>query len=144
MRKIANCISYITLIAVFIFVCIVIYWSIYPYKPIVYQDKEYPILNENKEATQGGILKYQVNYCKYTTIVPLVLKRYVDGIMYDTPYSRGVVTIGCHSQVVDNLVPETLPPGKYHMDIVVDYKMNPIRNLIYNNKTEEFTIVAAK
>ena len=118
------------------------FWMLYPYKPIVYNDPVYPILNENKTATVGGILSYEVDYCKYTDIYPEVFKRYVDGIIYQTPPGRGIVYQGCRVQQVDNLVPTTLIPGKYKMEVIVDYQMNPIRHIIFTNYTEDFTIVA--
>lgn len=141
MRNLLNSFSYLTLIITFLFVCVVSYWWFYPYKPIVYLTPQYKIMNENKTATVGGQLVYQVNYCKYVDVIPTITKRYVDGILYDTPQSKGVVARGCHITNVYNTVPETLVPGTYKMDLVIDYQMNPIRHIIYNNQTEEFTII---
>jgi hypothetical protein len=116
------------------------FWLLYPYNPVEFKDEVYPVLNENKTVKQGDILKYEVDYCKRVDQVPVVNKKYVDGIIYETPMGRGVVFKGCRAQVVDNIVPENLLPGEYFMQIEIDYEMNPIRHIIYHNRTEKFTV----
>jgi hypothetical protein len=142
MRRFFQIFSYVTYMAAFFLMCLIFYWWFYPYNPISYKDEVYPILNENKIATMGGTLIYQVNYCKYTNIIPTITKRYVDGIIYDTLPSKGIVVSNtCGSTTVYNSIPDTLLPGSYHMDLVVDYQMNPIRHIIVHRQTEQFTIV---
>jgi hypothetical protein len=140
MNKFTTYIAYLAIIISFLVLGLMGYWLLYPYNPVTYKTIPYPVLNENKTATVGGILKYSVDYCKTTNIYPTVIKRYVDGLIYETPAGRGVVYKGCRVQVVDNLVPSTLIPGKYKMEVIIEYQMNPIRKIIYTNYTEEFTI----
>jgi len=142
MSKVFQYIAYVTIALAIAMMILFTYWMLYPYNPVDFKDEVYPILNEGKIATQGGSLKYRVNYCKYVKQVPEVSKKYVDGIIYDTPGSRGVVFQGCRVQVVDNIVPDTLLPGEYYIDIEIDYQMNPLRHVIYNNRTEKFTVLA--
>ena len=141
MNKLFLLISWITIISALILLGVYIFWMFYPYNPIVYNTPVYKVLNENKIATVGGVLSYEVDYCKYTNKIPVVYKRYIDGIIYESPSGRGVVYKGCRIQRVDNLVPLTIIPGKYKMEVIVDYQMNPFRHIIYNNYTEDFTIV---
>lgn len=144
MNKILQWIAYITILVALGMMLIFGYWMLYPYNPIVYKDPVYPVLNEGKTVEVGGILKYEVSYCKYSSVYPTVIKRYVDGLIYETPAGRGVVYEGCREQIIDNLVPSTLVPGKYKMEIIIEYQMNPVRKITYTNYTEEFTVVEAE
>lgn len=138
--KLFQVIAWFTIIAALGLMFLFGFWMLYPYQPVVFNDEVYPVLNENKTVEQGGILKYEVDYCKYVEQVPVVIKKYVDGLIYETPEGRGVVYQGCRVQIVDNVVPENLIPGEYYMQITVDYEMNPLRHVVYNNTTERFTV----
>ena len=141
-QKLFVTVSWLFIILTLIFISVLTFWSIYPYNPIEFKSSVYKVLTP--VVRPGDILKYELEYCKNSDIVPLVTRYYVDGIIFETPTGRGVVTRGCHKQIVNNIVPMNLLPGKYRMKVVVDYKVNPIRNIIYNNITEEFTVIERK
>jgi hypothetical protein len=141
--KLFQWIAYFTILAALGLLLLFGYWLLWPYNPVDFKSPIYPILNEGKIATQGGILSYQIDYCKNVSQVPVINKKYVDGIIYETPQGRGVIYQGCRVQQVDNVVPLNLLPGEYFMQVVIDYQVNPIRHIIYNNRTEGFNILPA-
>lgn len=116
------------------------FWAFYPYNPVEFKSNVYPVMNENHTVKHGEILKYEIDYCKYTDQLPVLSKKYIDGIVFETPLGRGIIIKGCHKQIIDNVVPDTLVPGEYYMQIVIDYEVNPIRHIIYVNNTEKFII----
>lgn len=138
MNKIFQIIAWCTIIFALGLLILMGFWSFYPYKPIEYKSSTYKVLT--KQVKPGGTLVYVVDYCKYSNQVPVITKKYVDGIIYDTPPGRGVVIQGCHQSEVYTLIPETLLPGDYYMQVNIDYQVNPIRHMIYNNVTEKFTV----
>ena len=140
-NKVLPIVAYVTILISLGLMILFGFWMLYPYNPIVYNKLPYPVLNENHQVRQGQILSYSVDYCKYTDIYPTVIKRYVDGLVFETLAGRGVVYEGCRVQVVDNLVPLTLIPGHYRMQVLIEYKMNPVRVITYTNETEAFEVL---
>lgn len=140
--KIINILSWIVIVSMMALILLFGFWYLYPYNLIEFKSPVYTVLNENKTVKSGEILKYEVDYCKYTDLDPVVTKWYVDGLVYQTPEGRGVIFPGCRKQIVNNLVPENLLPGEYYIKIFIDYEVNPIRHIIYENRTEKFTVLA--
>jgi hypothetical protein len=140
-HKILPIIAYGTILLALATMLLFGFWLFYPYNPIEYNVLPYPVLNENHQVRPGQILEYTVDYCKYTDVYPEVIKRYVDGLIYEQPAGRGLVYEGCRVQIVDNLVPSTLLPGYYRMQVIIEYKMNPIRTITYTNETEAFEVL---
>jgi hypothetical protein len=111
----------------------------YPYKTADFQ-LPFKILNENKTVVRGDRLRYEITYCKYTTMHPDLTKFFIDGVIYETPKVPGVAEQGCRTEVADVYVPKAIPPGNYTLKTVAIYHVNPIRNIEIVNYTEQFTI----
>lgn len=139
--KILNLVSYLTLLFAFIILATIIVWEIYPYNPVEYKNIPFPILNENKTVKKGDHVFYEIDACKYTDQVPELVKFFVDGVAFETPKTVGVVMEGCRKVVADVYVPHTMPTGEFHLRLVVTYKPNPIRTIVFDNYSENFTIV---
>ena len=116
-----------------------LFWWIYPYKPLVVK-QPYQIVNEESSLKQGDVLKYQIDYCKYTNIQSIVRRQFVDGIIYATPEITANLKKGCGLAINTITIPENLPPGTYYLTIEVTYKINPIREISYDLKTEKFVV----
>ena len=140
MNKLFYIISWFAIISAMVLLFVYLFWQFYPYKTIKFNTPVYKVLNENKTVKQGGVLVYEVDYCKYTDQEPIVTKYYVDGIIYQTSPARGVVKKGCHVTKVYNDVPVGLSPGDYIMKVLIDYSVNPIRDIFHINFTEQFTV----
>ena len=141
MNKLFYIISWFAIISAMVLLFVYLFWQFYPYKTIKFNTPVYKVLNENKTVKQGGVLIYEIDYCKYTDQEPVVTKYYVDGIVYQTSPARGVVKKGCHVTQVYNDVPKALPPGEYNMKVLIDYSVNPIRDIFHTNFTEKFTVI---
>lgn len=119
----------------------VLFWLLYPYNPIVFNDSVFPILNKTVKA--GGRLSYTSDYCKYTNLTAVVSRTFVNGLIFITPPSITKRPSGCHMISVEVPIPHELPPGKYHLENIYSYQVNPIRTVTVFQNTEEFEVVEA-
>ncbi len=118
-----------------------------------YFDTKQPFKLEKTEYHMGETLTYYSEYCKYREYIPLRIERsLVDGFVYPLPTaaknssSLGVFPIGCRTVEVDVplMVPMRVPTGvKYHVEIIIEYKINALRSEIRSFKTEDFTLLPA-
>lgn len=114
------------------------FWWIYPYKTSV-QIQPYKVIN--KTVKQGDLLSYEMDYCKYTDVVPTVQRQFIDGIIYSVPADSAQLKKGCGIITNSIKIPATLPPGVYYIHATVSYQMNPIRNITNEYVTEKFSVV---
>lgn len=97
-------------------------------------------MNKDSIVERGDRVRYKVNYCKYTNQMPYITKYFVDGVVFETPKTFGVVGMGCGEVISDAYVPKAIPAGEYHLTIVASYKVNPIRNIEVVNTTQKFIV----
>jgi len=137
MRKILNCLSYLTLILAFGLILLIGYWLIYPYKPIQFNKLELitPVVK------QGGILKYEVDYCKYMNISAEVTRTYNNGIIYTTPTTTSNNPTGCHDITIFVIIPPELPSAYYTITMRYKYQVNPIRIVEYTVNSDKFEVI---
>lgn len=138
--KIFNSISYLVIIIALLFSVVVFYWLLFPYRVIEFN--VLPHVIENKQVKSGEYLIYEVDYCKFTKIVPIISKYFVDGLLYSTPETLATVKgVGCGKNRVQVYVPKALPLGKYRMETIYRYKVNPLRTIDVKTTTEDFEVV---
>ena len=123
------------------FIILVIVWMNYPYKLIEWSGISSPIVT--KTIKQGGIVKYKSDYCKYTDIQPTVTRIFKNGILFYTPTTIGATTKGCFNTTIAVPIPPELPPGKYILINIYDYKVNPVRSIKLTRRTDEFIVIEA-
>ena len=134
--------SYGTMLLAFVFLAVVLFWQFYPYHVIDSRPKPYNIVEPGKTVYQGGVLSYEYDYEKFLDTPVTVRKQFVDGIIFEAPSIFTYKPVGeghVHAQIE---IPETLPPGTYHLRITATYKVNPIRSITIENSTEEFTVLS--
>jgi hypothetical protein len=139
--RIVNLISFLTLFVVFLMVLVIGYWELYPYNPIEFKNVPFQILNENKIVKQGDRARYLVSSCKNTKEVPIVTKKFIDGVIYETTSQPGVIPLGCQNTIMDVYVPKAIPTGTYKVQIIAQFKVNPIRTITVISNTESFNVV---
>lgn len=137
MRKILNCLSYLTLVTSFGLLILIGYWLNYPYKPIEFKSMKIltPIVK------QGGILKYDVDYCKYMALSAEVTRTFNNGIIYATPTTISNNPTGCHVVTIFVIIPPELPATKYTITMRYEYQVNPLRKVEYKVTSDVFQII---
>lgn len=138
-HKIINCISFGTIGMAFALIVTIFYWLLYPYNPLVINQRPLPVLE--KTIKKGDIVTYSFDYCKNTEASPRINKKFSDGIEFALPEYSVSNTSGCRVQTITTEVPHTLPEGDYILVATYTYKVNPIREVTVKTHTEKFSIV---
>lgn len=141
MRKKIEHIAIVTSMSIIVAIFLIfMFWWLFPYKTTD-NEQPYKILNENKTVKQGDMLLYKMKYCKYTDLVPIVERQFIDGIIYSTPTASAQLQRGCGEITNSVKVPSTLPAGEYYIRAVVTFKVNPIREISKTFLTEKFKVI---
>jgi len=137
-RSWLNWMSGISLLSAVIFLIVVGYWMLYPYKVITFNDSVFPM--STKVAKAGQIVSYKVDYCKTTDLSSSVTREFVNALIYVTPTTINHRPKGCHVFTMGVVVHKELPPGEYYLHMTYRYKVNPIKEIIVEHNTEKFTV----
>jgi hypothetical protein len=116
-----------------------IFWAVYPYKVLEIKGEVFPVVN--KTIKQGGTLYFVSDNCKYMDISSTTSRAFVNSIIYYIPSTTTNVRMGCGKVTISVPVSKEMPPGKYHLQNIFQYKVNPIRVITVEHNTEMFTIV---
>lgn len=120
-----------------------IFWLFYPYKTVVKSPSPMPIVKGYETVRQGEVLVYEYDYVKYTTVVPTVHRQFVDGLIFDSTDITTHLEPGVGHVHVAVPIPYTLPPGKYHLRVFTDFRMNPLRVISAADNTRDFIVLPA-
>ena len=134
-----------TMVSAFVLLITILFWLLWPYKIIEYDPStDYNIvfgLDQDGAVEQGGKIAYEFDYVNETDIIPQISKRFVDGIVFNAAEGSISLPVGSGHAVVETDIPETLPPGTYHLEIIRKFKVNPIRTIEVISQTEKFVVV---
>lgn len=89
----------------------------------------------------GGDLVYQVDACKFIDSKATVYRSFVDGQRYPALISFNNIRKGCGITNVKIPVPNFVIPGKYHLELDIEYRINALKSVTYHFRTEEFYII---
>lgn len=131
----------VTIIVSIVLVTLLAYWTFYPYQTVTYPDVPFKL--DKQTYKQGETAHYYVSYCKSIDIVPKVHRYFIDGLKIEAAEHDVKFIKGCHdNQEISFTIPESLPPGRWHLSAVATYKFNPIREEVTNShNTEWFNVV---
>lgn len=118
---------------------VLMFWAFFPYRTAT---QSQPYIVHDKVIKQGELLQYEMNYCKYTSVVPTVERQFIDGIIFALPPANAQLPKGCGKRLNSLEIPHALPPGQYYLQATVSYKVNPIRIITSVYRTEQFEVIA--
>lgn len=106
-----------------------------------YSEKN-PVPVITTEIEPGQALEYILDYCKYSTQPSVVHRNFIDGQIISLQDGEGKLPLGCHKTIVKTaIVPTTINPGKYYLDVRIDYEINKLRTIETHYHTTYFTVV---
>lgn len=136
--------SLIAVIAVLSVIMLIFIFWLYPYKTLEVYNQPFPLVST--ELKTGDRIEYISKFCKFTN-KSAILRGIIVGEGYRLELENapqggtGHVPKGCQTLTVSTfVVPNGVPQGKYHLEIVVEYKLNPVRNIEKVFETENFII----
>jgi hypothetical protein len=121
---------------------LVLYMMFYPFKTLTVKQPD-KILNPGKQVQAGGVLVYQIDYCKYTNKQAEVTRALIGkSVTYALPVSTNNVPQGCTTAVSRNTVlPVGTQPGTYKLELTATYRINFLRDISVRHSSESFTVV---
>lgn len=131
-------ISIATILIGFGILALVTYWLLHPHKTIEFKSD---YRTEKQVYVQGENTVYSIDYCKYTDVMPKVTKKFVDGIEFTAEANKAVLRKGCHIELVDLKIPDTLPAGTYRLVVILEYKVNPLKTIRIEHKSNWFKVL---
>ncbi len=130
-------VSYVALFAV----AYALFWPVRTLELPGYSDAN-PIKVDQKVLHPGETLSYNLSYCKYTDLDSTVHRTLLDGQVITLVSTSGQLPSGCHTVLVKTaVIPETINPGKYYLEVLVEYKINILRTQYTKYHTEYFDVV---
>lgn len=129
------------LAVVCIFSIIMLYLLFAPITVIKANVQPYKVLTPNVKV--GQQIVYQVDACKYMDVSGMIERNFVStesGILYPALVETNNISSGCSKTRVSTTVPLFLPTGDYYISLRVVYKVNVMRDEIYNFKTVPFHV----
>lgn len=111
--------------------------------PVIKFEDQFSIKTEKESYSPGELVRVYMSFCKYRNITPMFQTALINGSLhlYTSEYrSSGIV--GCREDVLTDyeFLPPDIRPGVYHFNRVLKYKVNPIREIIVEQRTVNFTI----
>lgn len=118
---------------------IILFWGLYPYKPIEAVDP-FPVVKEVYK--RGEHVQYQADYC-WNGNYPLVIdRRIVGATIYPYPQVTNYTNKGCFSEdITTPPLPLELDAGLYELRLKGIYRVNPIRDIAIEFTTETFEVI---
>lgn len=118
-----------------------LFWPVKTLTITNYEDNN-PIKVATTTVERGQKLEYGLSYCKYTNLVSTVRRTLIDGQTITLTPTQGAFPLGCRTQLVTTtVIPDTINPGRYYLDVIVEYQINPFRTEYIHYKTEYFDVI---
>lgn len=134
MSKVANYSVWVLLLIL----AFVIYLAYFPVKVADY-NQPYKVRPNVIEA--GQTLTYTADFCKYKNVQASVTRTLVDGTVIFFPIENTNLPIGCNKRDIPLVIPKNTPPGVYHLEISLVYRVNPLREITTRILTDEFRVL---
>ncbi len=136
--------SIVCLATAYAVMAVIAYSLFWPVQTLVINNfsQEKPIQITNTVVNPGDRLEYQLDYCKYTDAPSTVHRTMIDGQIITLTDTQGQLPAGCHVVTVKTaIVPTTINPGKYYLDVTVSYRVSLLRTVYIHYHTTYFTVV---
>lgn len=130
----------LAVLGIFLNLAYIGYLLFFPFKTIEFKNKPFPVLNSPVSA--GTVVKYKVDYCRYTNVPSQVTRTLVGPTLVTISEDSASTDVGCRSLVSSTvLIPDYVPEGIYHVKLNFCWQVNPLRNICEETGTQDFRVV---
>jgi len=120
---------------------VVTYWAFWPYIPLeLYSVK---VVNE-EPIIPGEMLIYELDFEKKMKLPTVINRQLVNGFVIT--YSPLYANLAVGKKIVKSKIkiPNSAEPGKYRLKWQAHYKVNPIREIVMGDFSNEFIIASSE
>lgn len=126
-----------TALILILYVLFLLFW---PFKTLEFNQPMLKVLNTDHVVKQGEDLKYEVDYCRFTTKQARIVRNLQDGILYILPTEYTQQPTGCQVVYLTIEIPKAVAPGKYTLHQSIEFELNPLRTDQKEINSEPFTV----
>lgn len=142
MPTIIKWLATVTLILLYFFIFYIGYLIFWPVRTIEIKDAIMPVITH--QVKRGDALVYQFDYCRYNIFGATVYRTLYgtnNNIVYPLALVNTVTLSGCRTADVYLMIPSSLKPGTYYVDILVKVQVNLLKQEAMEAKTQSFQVV---
>jgi hypothetical protein len=128
---------------VFIAVCLAVffYWLVSNQDVLEVRNAPVPVSKVSPSPEVDGQVVFRVDFCKNVEAEGRVRPSFVSNAKeVFIPTYTDKSDKGCQLYDVPVIIPRDLTPGKYHVHYRITYKVNPIKTVVEEFDSQEFTI----
>lgn len=130
-----------SLILLYFFIFYIGYLIFWPMRTLETENPVLPVITH--QVKRGQALVYKVQYCRYD-LVGGTIYRTLYGVNNDNVYPLAPVNTvtypGCRTANVYLMIPTSLTPGTYYVDILVKIQVNMLRQQVLETRTQNFEV----
>lgn len=133
--------SELVMVMATLFMVYVGYLLYYPFK-VNYSHTGDTLHVINKKLHAGEAVRLKVDVEQLTSGIKVDKStQIVNGIVFNLPNSSYITSKGRMTFTQYVVIPKEIQPGVYHLEFSSTFNINPIRKIIINRKSENFTIL---
>jgi len=142
MKKTFYLTAWFTIFSTMAIIFIVVYWLVAPYEVLTFYGNNTELTETTVENTvkSGEYLPVRENYCKNMAFPSTISRTFIDGISYQVPVFVSNRPVGCRESIEYIYIPKAIPPGKYRIETVYSFQVNPLRTVHFTLTTDLFTV----
>ena len=138
-------VSAVTMSLTLVALGVVLWWLLYPYKGVV----NLKIVSSSPTVELGSLYQWNIAYCvdnspPYGVVIERELELENHQMRFPLPPISYVGTKKCEEFTRSALIPDDLPVGEYHLNIILSVKVNPIRYVHQAFRGDQIEVVAKK
>jgi hypothetical protein len=138
-NKVTSIALNIILVGMIVLIGLIAYWGFRPYNIIEF---DVPILQTEKEMYEvGEPLTYRSSFYKKGNYEATIIRSLHDGVVYLFPVIISKTREGSYDFISTTTTVPNVPSGTYIFETEIIYHPNPIREITYNIKSNEFEVV---
>jgi len=120
------------------------YWLLYPEKVITINNSE-NVQVDKKVYHAGDRISYVLDYCKYKPYSAAIYRTLVNSFRINYTEMHSSLPVGCRVLNVNDLViPDFVGDGIYHLEVAIEYRVNPLRTEKTSWRSVAFEVIGIK
>lgn len=140
--KVANIAVLIALAVIAVGLGVLLYWASANEKILEVKNEPFPVRTIREHPTGGGVVFLKIDLCKHTSQEGSIRTSFVSPSReVFLPKSTERLEEGCFVREIPVVIPLDLQPDTYKVKFRVEYKLNPLKQNVFNEfESREFVV----